>query len=387
MIEMKKIIQDIVIVGGGPSGAYLGWLLAKNGLHPTIFDHSHPREKPCGGGISTLAIEKFELLHESPEEKDLDYNLEFISPSGISVMTAGKKSGWVLSRLILDKFLLDKAVEAGCTLIQEQVVDVQFKDNLWNIRTKMRTYQTKFLVGADGANSIVRKKILGPIPKQDLGVCYGCFATSDKKEVTRIKYFEDIQGYAWCFPRHDHLSIGVGIRDGDTKQIKKIFNSFINSYYSDINITSTWGAKIPSIKNPKFYDLPCADDKWILIGDAAGHVDPTTGEGISYALWSAELASKAILNNDPKSFDTMWRKEYGETLMDSCKQRDLFYNSRFLEYTIKIAKKSKTFSTFLYEFTMNQIPSKDLMKRIIRDLPNTIKEFVFSNLRTSMDST
>ena len=386
MVEMKKKIENIIIVGGGPAGAYLGWLLAKKGLHPIIFDHSHPREKPCGGGISTLAIEKFTLLQDSPEEKDLDYNLEFISPGGTSVMTTGKKSGWVLSRLILDKFLLDKAIDAGCTHIQEQVIDVQFKGNLWHIRTNTQIYQTRFLIGADGANSIVRKKILGPIPKQDIGVCYGCFATSNKKEVTRIKYFEDIQGYAWCFPRHDHLSIGIGIREGDIKQIKKIFNDFITSYYPEVNITSTWGAKIPSIKNPKFYNLPCANDNWILVGDAAGHVDPTTGEGISYALWSAELAAKAILNNDPKSFDTLWRKEYGRTLIESCKQRNLFYNSHFLDYTIKLAKKSRTFSTFLYEYTMNQIPNKDLMKRIVHDLPKTIKEFVFSNLRPSTDT-
>ena len=173
-------------------------------------------------------------------------------------MTTGKKSGWVLSRLMLDKFLLDKAIEQGCILIPEQVIDVQFKENIWNIRTKTHTYQSHFLIGADGVNSIVRKKILGPIPKQDLGVCYGCFATSNKKEVTRIKYFEDIQGYAWCFPRHDHLSIGIGIGETDAKKIKKLFNDFVTTYYPDINIKSTWGAKIPSIKNPQFYDLPCA---------------------------------------------------------------------------------------------------------------------------------
>jgi flavin-dependent dehydrogenase len=246
----------------------------------------------------------------------------------------------------------------------------------------MQTYQAKFLVGADGVNSIVRKKILGPIPKQDLGICYGCFATSNKKEVTRIKYFEDIKGYAWCFPRHDHLSIGIGMAEGDTKKIKKIFNDFITSYYPDINIKSKWGAKIPIIKNPHFYDLPCADDNWMLIGDAAGHVDPITGEGISYALWSAELAAKAILKKDPKSFNEMWKKEYGDTLRTSCTSRDFFYNPKLLEYSIKLASKSKTFSTFLYEYTMNQIPSKDLIKRIIKDISKITKEYIFSSLRS-----
>jgi geranylgeranyl reductase family protein len=374
------MINDIIIVGGGPAGAYLGWLLAKQGLQPIILDHSHPREKPCGGGISVLAIDKFPFLKDVPEPKNIDFNFGLISPGGFSVMTSGKKGSWSLSRLIMDKYILDNAIECGCRFIPEKVIDVNQKDNIWKVKTKNAEFKARILIGADGVNSIVRKKIIGPIPKEHLGLCYGCFAVSNKKEQTYIKYLKNKKGYAWCFPRHDHLSIGVGTSSFNTKEIKSLFNEFKLTYYPDIKILSTWGAIIPNIKNDSFFKIPCSGNNWLLIGDAAGHVDSVTGEGITYALWSAELAAKAIKNKNLKSFDDLWRKQYGKTLSESCKMRDIFYNPWLADTSIKLAAKSETFSLFLYDILTNQIHSNIFLKRIIKDFPQSLKEYIFAKL-------
>lgn len=376
---MIKFIEDIAIIGGGPSGAHLGYLLAKNGIYPMIFDHSHPREKPCGGGISAFALEKFSLFREIPKEllPEDEYEGEIISPDGISVMVKGEKPSWTLSRLYFDKFILDKAIDNGSKLIAEQVIDVKLKDNIWEIRTKKGTYKAKMIVGADGVDSIIRKKLLGPIPKQNIGVCYGCFAISKNKEIPRVKFLKKGQGYAWCFPRRDHLSIGVGLESSDSKKIKKLFEEFISSYYPNIEVKSRWGAKIPHIKNPDFYSMPCAGENWILIGDAAGHVDPITGDGITYALWSAELASKAIINDDPSSFDQLWRREYGENLIAGCKMRDTFYNPNLLELSLKIATKSKTLSNVLYNIMQSQQYYRKLFRKTIKIFLKTIKDKLY----------
>jgi flavin-dependent dehydrogenase len=355
-------------------------LLAKNGKKPIIFDHSHPREKPCGGGISVLAIEKFPILNELKEPKAPGNTLELITSKGFSVVTSGEKSSWCLSREKFDTFLLDKAIKNGCTLIEEQIIDIKLENNIWEIKTKKGSYEAKFIVGADGVNSLVRKKILGPIPKEDVGVCYGCYATSDKDEITRIIFLKNRQGYAWCFPRHDHLSIGVGVDSSKSKEVKKLFSEMMTTYYPHVKILSKWGATIPNVKDPHFFNIPCAGENWILVGDAAGHVDSSTGEGITYALWSAELASEAILNNDPSSFNSLWRKEYGENLIGSCKSRDLFYNPFVLENSIRLAKRSKTLSNFFYELITNQISQHDLLKRVIKDTPKIIKEYFLSKL-------
>jgi geranylgeranyl reductase family protein len=373
-------IKKIVIVGAGPAGSYLAYMLSKKGLYPVIFDHSHPREKPCGGGITTLAIERFPILNEIPEEKYIEKEIELLSSKDMSVMTKGKKDSWGVSRKILDKFLLDKAIEHGCKLINERVIDVNKKNNLWELKTTSGTFKANLVIGADGVDSIVRKKILKPIPHQDLGICYGCFAISNKKEMSKIKFFEDKQGYAWCFPRSNHLSIGVGVDSTNSKKVKELFKDFIEEYYPHVTIQKKWGAKIPNIKQLDFYDLPCAGDNWILIGDAAGHVDSVTGEGITYALWSAELAAEAIIKNNPKMFDKLWREDYGERLVSSCKSRDLFYNSFLMDNSIKLANRSKTLANFLYDTLNNQTPSLVFYKRFIIDFPKIFYEYVRSKI-------
>jgi flavin-dependent dehydrogenase len=94
---------------------------------------------------------------------------------------------------------------------------------------------------------------------------------------------------------------------------------------------SRFAAMFPLARNSDFFTLPCAGIDWILVGDAAGHVDPITGEGILYALWSSKLAAEAIRRNDLESFDNLWRKEYGNSLREKCAQRDAFYNPLMIE--------------------------------------------------------
>ncbi len=372
---MKKGIEDIAIIGGGPAGSYLGYLLAKNGLHPIIFDYSHPREKPCGGGVSAFALEKFSFLHEIPTENtpEAEFESEIRSPEGFSVMIRGDKPSWTISRLLLDKFILDKAIDSGSKLINEKVIDITPKGDIWEIKTDAGIYKAKIIIGADGVNSIVRKKILSPIPTNDIGICYGCFATSNKKETPLFKYFKNKQGYAWCFPRQNNVSIGVGVDSSNSKNVKTLFEEFITSNYPDVDILSKWGAKIPNIKDIDFYKTPCAGKNWILIGDAAGHVDPITGDGITYALWSAELASKAIMNNDPCSFDQLWRNEYGDNLIAGCKMRHTFYNPFLLEFSLWIASKSKIASSILYDVMNSQQYYSDFFKNIFKSILKKIK--------------
>ncbi len=369
--------MKITIIGGGPAGAYLGYCLAKEGVKATIFDDSHPREKPCGGGISSFAIRKFPILHEVPVGKSEDTKIRLISPGGREAIVEGEAESWAISRKHLDYFLLKGAKQEGCRVRKERVTKVEkCKDGGWKVKTKKRVEKADIIVGADGVNSIVRKKILGPIPKENLGICYGCFAKSPLKEMTVIKFLKGMEGYAWVFPREDHLSIGVGVEIKNGKFVKREFRKFMRDYASHVKPFTIWGAIIPLVKDPNFFSIPASGKDWIMIGDAAGHVDPITGEGITYAMWSAELASKALLHGNPESFDNMWRTEYGHNLGEGSEMRRIFFNDLALEISIKFASKSKTFGRILYELINSDQDYPTFNKRVFKELPKILWELL-----------
>ena len=114
------------IVGGGPAGAYCAFCLAENGINATIFDPSHPREKPCGGLVSTLAQKLFPFLRQIPIEHTVINKVNFISPSGHQKYLNLRNSVLGFSRLMFDQYLLDRAVEKGAKLIEEEVVRYTF---------------------------------------------------------------------------------------------------------------------------------------------------------------------------------------------------------------------------------------------------------------------
>ena len=370
-------MDDIIIAGGGPAGAYLAYCLAKKGIYATIFDDSHPREKPCGGGLSHLALKRFPILHELTGGKSPDNKVKFISPGGRMSFVEGTGISWAVSRIHLDRFLLERAKKAGARLIEKRVTDVSLKKDIWSVKTDNKVFHANLLVGADGVNSVVRKRTMGPIPKENLGVCYGCFAKSDRVEDAVIKFLKGRHGYAWVFPREDHLSIGVGVEYSDSGIVKDEFKMFMSQHLSHVNVFSTWGNLIPFVKDPEFFSLPACGKNHILIGDAAGHVDPITGEGITYALWSAELAGVAISEGSVLKFDDLWRAEYGHNLISGSMMRNTFFNDFMLELSIKMASRSKTYGRLLYDVINNSQEYKTFMRRLIKILPKSLLEFVF----------
>jgi geranylgeranyl reductase family protein len=366
--------MKIAVVGGGPAGAYLGYCLAREGIEAMIFDDSHPREKPCGGGISSLAIKKFPILHGIPCGKARDTKIRLISPKGREAIAEGVSESWAVSRKHLDSYLLKRAVDEGAEHSGERVVDFSRDGKGWKVRTSKRTFRADLLVGADGANSLVRKKLVGPIPKENLGICFGCFASGPTDETTVIRFLEGMEGYAWIFPREDHFSIGIGVEMKHGKTVRSEFEKFMKAYAGHAKPFSTWAAVLPLIKDPKFFEVPTSGEGWLLIGDAAGHVDPITGEGITYALWSAEIAAEAIVHGEIGSYESRWRHAYGRNLRKGCEMRGMFFNGLALELSIWLASRSKTFGKSLYEMINSDQDYGGFDARVVKELPKILWE-------------
>lgn len=364
--------DDIAIVGAGPAGAYLAYLLARRGMFATVYDDSHPREKPCGGGITPSALERFPLLRGVPSPRYVEKML-FISPDGKEALVGGRTLMNV-SRRDLDWYLVQKAVEAGAALREERVIAVSGDAGGWVVRTASGERRCDLLVGADGANSVVRRDTVGPIPRGDVGACIGYFVAGIERDHSVMKFFRDFQGYAWIFPRETHASIGVGLDVRHARRLKAYLDGFMDRYCPNVEKLAPFGALIPTARDPKFYKARCAGRNWALIGDAAGHVDPVLGEGIRYALWDAELACEAVAGGDLSRFDALWRKAYHSDFVEACRLRDFIYNPDMIERGVALIARSETFAGIMMGVVAGTQSYRDLKERVLNSLPRIMAE-------------
>jgi len=332
---------EVAIVGGGPAGSSCAIELAKHGIYSTIFDHSHPREKPCAGGITAQVLKKFPFLENFRSISFVVPDFRIISYNGIEVITKRTFYDFSVSRMLFDQGILNMALEKGAKLTKEKVLAVKKTKAGWKIRTDKEFHFAKILVGADGVNSIVRKNTVGPISKENLALTFGYHAISHENMQATIKFLKEIPSYIWVFPGNNYVNIGLGGELNYGSMLKKLLDDFIHSHYPGIKTISSYAAMLPSAYTPDFFSLPCSGKDWILIGDAAGHVDPTTGEGIFYALSGGRLAALAIKENEVNSYDNMWRTEYGHTLIRSAKKKKIFFDPVLSTISILLAKTIK----------------------------------------------
>jgi flavin-dependent dehydrogenase len=128
--------------------------------------------------------------------------------------------------------------------------------------------------------------------------------------------YADLEGYLWSFPRHDHASVGIATRLGAVapRDLWQRVERFLAVMCPGAKKEKRWSGLLPMAQDTCLWDTPCAGPGWALLGDAAGHVHPITGEGISNALWSAELLAEAFQISAFGSFPSFWQKEYGPGL-------------------------------------------------------------------------
>ena len=199
---------DIIIVGAGPAGAWAAYSLARRGARVTIFDPSHPREKSCGGGVTGRALALVaDALKETSLPASTIRRARFFDTarghSAIVPLSTDRRirlkpdptdlietptdlietpSLIVASRATFDAALLESARQAGATLITARVTGVTLEPGGARIQTTDGAYRSRFLIGTDGANSLVRRRLARPFGREDLSIATGYFAhgvTSD----------------------------------------------------------------------------------------------------------------------------------------------------------------------------------------------------------------
>lgn len=293
-----------IIIGAGPAGSFCAKILAQRGLNVLILDNSHfPREKTCGGLLSKKSMD---MLGEDIVCEKIDSN----KISGICLKGNDGKDiveesvntiGLVIKRKDFDNYLLERAIMEGA----------EFKDNcrflyyrhglnFYEVYTSRGTFKSEFLIGADGYYSTVAK--VSGIRKrwarweQGLAVTVNVpedYIDDGMKNSVEFYFPGVLGGMGWCFPGKNFYNIGVGGAALDNKQIIRSLKNLLIYKIKNENIVKKLKCKAAFLPAGGKY-RKISDGKVLLIGDAAGLVDPFSGEGIYYALRSASIAADVI---------------------------------------------------------------------------------------------
>ena len=374
--------MEIAVVGGGPGGSWAAVLLARSGHAVTLFDPQAPWEKPCGGGVTIRALDRFDIFSSALPRKTIqDITVHFGDKS--SVRITPERPLVIVSRKQLGQFLLDEASRSGVRVVHERVTELRPGNGRWKVATKDRSTEADFVVGADGATSFVRRTLGTPLSPRDLCITLGYYIPGDAPPTMKIFFVPSLEGYIWSFPRPDHISYGLISRSGPgrTARAKELLWNFIAADLGTevLEHADFYSAPVPSLTPASWSENVIAGERWALVGDAAGLVDPITGEGIYFALRSAEILSQTI--DRPGDYAKRISQDIGHDLARASRMYRKFYAGRLLgadfrQRAIQLARYSRTMRQIMERFIEGNQPYIGLRKKLLFSGPSVAWDLV-----------
>lgn len=413
---------DLLIIGAGPAGSFAAELLAKSGANVALFDGRPPAEpKACGGGVTAKALKAWPKLLNAVGRTINE--LDLYSPSGKRLHLQLDEPFAVYSRVAFDGYLRDRARDAGAHVFAEKVSATRINrtSDGWRVKAHSGESSGAVLVGADGANSGIAKMLAGPLSASDMEVAFGYRAPlpANGAAPTVVAFLPRWVGYAWAFPRLDHISFGIATTQDafEHQPLDELLWRFMIGYYQQSEDTKVnfwsedkvtdktaaairdrlrataerYAARIPGLSATTWDNRTVCGEDWALLGDAAGFADPVTGEGIYYALRSAELFAEAYLRNDLSSYETTWRKDFGAELRRAAQMRRRFYGNfwgaPFTERMIEFARGHRGVKRVLGELVAGEQGYTDLKKKLVKGALRFLLISVLAVFLTSISGT
>jgi geranylgeranyl reductase family protein len=287
---------DVLVIGAGPAGSTTAYRVAGTGARVLLVDKARfPRDKPCGGAISTRAISQLPIDPRPVVEHVVD-SME-LSYRGRRPHTRGGHHAlaYLTQRRRLDHFLLEHAQNAGAEL-RDGVNVTEISEH--GALVDGRRVKCNVLIGADGANGPTARS-LGLAGSRVYGVAFeGNLAHDHVGDPKRWRRRVVIElgtipgGYCWIFPKGDHVNVGVGGWESVGPTLRKHLEELCNRRgFDHCKLTNLRGHRLPA----RTSGAPLARGRALLVGDAAGLVDPLWGDGLYAAFLSSRLASSAAL--------------------------------------------------------------------------------------------
>jgi len=373
---------DIAVVGAGPAGARAACVLARRGAHVTVFDPSHPREKPCGGGVTGRALALVAGAVDAtafPRTAIRSARFTRLRASGASARQAAGSvislegdALVVASRAAFDEALVAAAERAGAIVERVRVTEVAVDDGGVRIDTTHGPRRADFVIGADGANSLVRRRVAAAFRRDQLSIATGFFARGVTSDEIVVELTGDPPGYIWSFPRPDHLAIGI-CAQADAGWTPERLRAGTARWIRAAGIAAgaplqPYSWPIPSLSARDFGALAVSGPRWALAGDAAGLVDPITREGIYFALASGGWIADALAAGRVRDYPARVRDEAASELGRAARLKAGFFRPSFVGLMLRALDESAAIRAVMADLIAGRQCYATLKWRLIKTL-------------------
>ena len=379
-------MKRVAVLGGGPAGAFAAERLASAGLDVILVDEKLAWEKPCGGGLTYKAYSQYPFLLENDTPKKVVTHARLNSAKSGTAAIELTRPLLIYSRFDLNAMLLRRAERAGAAIEKTRVSAAEWNGRSWQLRTKTGAIEADYCIIATGARNPLREVGTQWTPGDTMS-SLGYFIPEDQDHVD-LEFFPRFEGYIWIFPRAGHLSAGIAGKGKPATELRAMLDRYLQDKGISTRNSTYYGHVIPSLERSSWRENRVSGEGWMAVGDAAGLVDPVTGEGLYYALRSADLASGLLVERTEAAGGTyrqmVWR-EFGEDLSTGARLSKRLFHGEFLRNDmsarmIQLMKRSPTIRAVVQDLFAGTQEYRTLKARLKSSLSRTTMEIALSLL-------